>query len=95
MDQAPAFQWSRAACVRATPYGTYANWLVTTLAAVFGTKALSPLTGTSQGGQPWQETIVTVGFMSVGIAIVIAAVLLLWRFRRGTQKLEVALGDEV
>ncbi len=69
-----------------TLYGTYVNWLVTTLAAVFGTKALSPLTGTSQGGRPWQETVVTVGFLSVGIAIVIAAVLLLWGFRRGTQK---------
>jgi (hydroxyamino)benzene mutase len=69
-----------------TLYGTYVNWLVTTLAAVFGTKALSPLTGTSQGGRPWQETVVTFGFLSVGIAIVIAAVLLLWGFRRGTQK---------
>ena len=70
----------------ATLYGTYVNWLVTTLAAVFGTKALSPLTGTSRGGQPWQETMVTVGFMSVGIAIVVAAVLLLWGFRRGAQE---------
>src|SRR5262249_28014968 len=68
----------------ATLYGTYANWLVTTLAAVFGTKALSPLTGASNGGQPWQETLVTIGFMSVGIVIVIAAVLLLWGFRRGS-----------
>lgn len=67
----------------ATLYGAYVNWLVTTLAAVFGTKALSPLTGTSQGSQRWQETIVTVGFMSVGIAVVAAAVLLLWGFRRG------------
>jgi hydroxylaminobenzene mutase len=74
----------------ATLYGTYLNWLMTTLAAVFGTKALSPLTGTSNGGQPWQETLVTVGFMSVGIVIVIAAVLLLWGFRRGAQKPGVA-----
>jgi (hydroxyamino)benzene mutase len=65
----------------ATLYGAYMNWLVTTLAAVLGTKALSPLTGTSQGGQPWQEMIVTAGFMSVGVAIVVAAVLLLWGFR--------------
>ena len=26
-------------------YGTYANWGVTTLAAIFGTAALSPITG--------------------------------------------------
>ena len=70
----------------ATLYGTYVNWLVTTLAALFGTKALSPLTGTSHGGQPWQETMVTAGFMSVGIAILVAALLLLWGFRRVAQK---------
>lgn len=70
----------------ATLYGTYVNWLVTTLAGVFGTKALSPLTGTSHGGQPWQETMVTAGFMSVGIAILVAALLLLWGFRRVAQK---------
>jgi (hydroxyamino)benzene mutase len=64
-------------------YGTYVNWLLTMLAAVFGTKALSPMTGTSQGGLPWQETIVTVGFMSVGLAIVLATALLLWGLRRG------------
>ena len=68
-------------------YGTYGNWLVTTFAAVFGTKALSPLTGAPQGGRPWQETAVTAGFMSVGIAIVLATILLLWGFRRGAQKL--------
>jgi (hydroxyamino)benzene mutase len=70
----------------ATLYGTYVNWLVTTFAAVFGTKALSPLTGTSHGGQPWQETMVTAGFMTVGIAILVAALLLLWGFRRVAQK---------
>lgn len=69
-----------------TLYGSYVNWIVTTLAAVFGTKALSPLTGTSRGGQPWQERIITVGFMSVGIAILVAAILLLWGFRRVAQK---------
>jgi (hydroxyamino)benzene mutase len=67
-------------------YGTYVNWLMTTVAAVVGTKALSPLTGTTQGGQPWQETMVTAGFMSVGLAIVVAAILLLVGLRRGAQK---------
>ena len=66
-------------------YGTYVNWLVTVLAAVFGTTALSPVTGTQKGGQPWQEAIVTSGFLSVGIAIVVAAGLLLWGFRSGAQ----------
>ena len=62
-------------------YGTYGNWLVTVLAAVFGTAALSPLTGAGHSGHPWQETLVTVGFMSVGIAIVAASGLVLLGLR--------------
>jgi (hydroxyamino)benzene mutase len=62
-------------------YGTYMNWLVTTLAAVFGTAALSPLTGAGHMGLPWQETLITAGFMSVGIAIVAGSLLVLWGLR--------------
>jgi hydroxylaminobenzene mutase len=63
-------------------YGTYANWATTTLAAVFGTAALSPITGAGHRGRPWQETLVTLGFLSVGIVIVVSAVLVLWGLRR-------------
>lgn len=59
-------------------YGTYVNWFVTTLAAAFGTAALSPITAAGRSGQPWQESLVTAGFMSVGIVIVALSVLLLW-----------------
>lgn len=62
-------------------YGTYVNWLITTLAAVFGTAALSPVTGAGHTGQPWQEQVITFGFLSVGLAIVAASVLLLWGLR--------------
>src|ERR1700729_226272 len=63
-------------------YGTYVNWLMTMLAAVFGTAALSPITGAGHSGLPWQESLVTVGFMSVGIAIVVASALVLWGLRK-------------
>ncbi len=63
-------------------YSTYVNWLITVLAAIFGTAALSPITGNGHVGQPWQETLVTVGFMSVGITIVAGSVLVLWGLRR-------------
>src|SRR5262245_9596579 len=43
-------------------YATYANWLVTTLAAIFGTAALSPITAAGHSGRPWQEILVTAGF---------------------------------
>lgn len=63
-------------------FGTYANWMVTTLAAIFGTAALSPITAAGRSAQPWQEGVITFGFMSVGIAIVASAVLVLWGLRR-------------
>ena len=62
-------------------YGTYVNWLFTTLAAVFGTAALSPITAAGHSGQPWQESLVTAGFMTVGIVIVAFSVLVLWGLR--------------
>jgi (hydroxyamino)benzene mutase len=67
-------------------YGTYVNWLITVVAALFGTAALSPITGNGHVGQPWQESPVTAGFMSVGIAIVAGAVLVLWGLRREVSK---------
>jgi (hydroxyamino)benzene mutase len=63
-------------------YGTYGNWLVTTVAAIFGTAALSPITGSGHHGQPWQEMVVTIGFMTIGIAIVASSVLVLWGLRK-------------
>jgi (hydroxyamino)benzene mutase len=68
-------------------YGTYINWLFTLLAAVFGTAALSPITGAGHRGLAWQESLVTAGFMSVGIAIVIASVLVAWGLRRDSQNI--------
>jgi hydroxylaminobenzene mutase len=65
-------------------YGTYVNWAVTLLAAIFGTAAMSPITAAGRSGQPWQESLVTVGFMSVGIAIVAASILVLSGLRRST-----------
>jgi (hydroxyamino)benzene mutase len=62
-------------------YGTYVNWLVTTLAAAFGTAALSPITAAGHSGQPWQESLVMAGFVSVGVAIVAFSVLALWGLR--------------
>src|SRR5712692_4462744 len=33
-------------------YGTYGNWVVTTLAAVFGTSSLAPIAGAAHSAQP-------------------------------------------
>lgn len=69
-----------------TLYGTYGNWLMTTLAAVLGTAALSPITGAGHSGLPWQETLVTVGFMTVGITMVFSSVVVLWGLRGKASK---------
>jgi hydroxylaminobenzene mutase len=63
-------------------YGTYANWLVTTLAAIFGTAAMSPITAAGHSARPWQEGLVTFGFISVGLTIIGCSVLVLWGLRR-------------
>jgi hydroxylaminobenzene mutase len=64
-------------------YGAYANWAITTSAACFGTGALSPITAAGRSAQPWQEQLVTFGFMSCGLAIIVAAICILWGLRRG------------
>ena len=61
--------------------GTYGNWLVTTLAAAFGTAALSPITGAGHHGQGWQESLITAGFLTIGIAIIASSVFVLWGLR--------------
>ena len=65
-------------------YGTYANWAVTTLAAIFGTAALSPISAAGHSAPAWKEGLVTFGFISVGLVIVAASVLVLWGLRRAS-----------
>jgi len=51
------------------------------LAAVFGTAALSPISAAGRSGLPWQESLVTAGFLSVGVVIVASSLLVLWGLR--------------
>jgi hydroxylaminobenzene mutase len=62
-------------------YGAYANWLVTSMAAAFGTAAGSPITSAGHSGQPWQEIFVAIGFLTVTVAIIAASILALWGLR--------------
>jgi len=61
--------------------GTYGNWVVTTIAAILGTAALSPVTAAGHIAAQWQEVLVTAGFVSIGLAIISASALLLWGLR--------------
>jgi hydroxylaminobenzene mutase len=62
-------------------YGTYVNWLVTSIAAAFGTAARSPITSAGHSGQPWQESFVAIGFLTVSVAIIGTSILVLWGLR--------------
>lgn len=64
-------------------FGTYANWIVTTLAAIFGTAVDSPISAAGHHGQPWQESLVGIGFLSVTVSMVASSVLVLWGLRSG------------
>jgi hydroxylaminobenzene mutase len=72
----------KAAAYWSALYGTYANWVVTTVAATFGTVAMTPITAASHRAQPWQESLVTAGFVSDGLAIIASTILILWGLRR-------------
>jgi (hydroxyamino)benzene mutase len=75
----------RAAAYWSALYGAYMNWVVTILAAIFGTAAMSPITAAGQSALPWQEQFVTLGFMSVGIAMFASSILVLYGLRRGAR----------
>src|SRR6266581_424583 len=67
-------------------YGAYANVITTTLAAIVGANSLSPITGAGHSAAPWQEFLITGGFVSVGIAMVGSSALFLWGLRSGEKQ---------
>jgi hydroxylaminobenzene mutase len=62
-------------------YGGYANWVVTTLAAAWGTVGMTPIASTVPGAPRWQEVLVTGGFVSAGIAMLASSCLILYGLR--------------
>ncbi len=59
-------------------YGTYANWFFITLAALFGTSEMTPIAGKGYNGEIWQEQVVTLGLLSVGITMVLGCLLVVY-----------------
>ena len=66
---------------RAVLVGTYGNWAVTLAAAILGTAAMTPIASAGFRAAQWQESIITVGFVLVGVAMLGAAGILLLGFR--------------
>ena len=58
-------------------FGTYGNWFLTTLGAIWGTKKLTPIAGEGFGGTDVQELLVAIGLgvmiigMTTGVGIVL------------------------
>ena len=63
-------------------YGTYGNWLFTTLGAATGTAAANPILSQGHHGKPWQERAAGAGFRSIAYSILVAVVLILWGLGR-------------
>jgi hydroxylaminobenzene mutase len=58
-------------------FGTYGNWLFTTLGAALGTAAANPILSQGHHGKPWQERLAGNGFRSIGISILVSVTLVL------------------
>jgi (hydroxyamino)benzene mutase len=63
-------------------YGTYGNWLFTTLGAAMGTAAANPTLSLGYHGKPWQERVAGAGFRSVAYSILVAVVLIVFGLGR-------------
>ena len=57
--------------------GTYGNWASSVGAAVWGTASLTPIAGAGFGVARFQETAVTIGLASVGVAMLAGVMALL------------------
>ena len=58
-------------------YGTYGNWLFTTLGAAMGTAVANPILSEGHVGKPWQERVVGLGFKSMRYAFLTSVMLVL------------------
>ena len=62
-------------------YGIYANWVASCLAAAWGTSRLTPLAGAGYGAAPWKEAVVQGLQVSLALAILAGAVLVVYALR--------------
>jgi (hydroxyamino)benzene mutase len=62
-------------------WGAYANWTACLLGGIFGASRMTPIAGGSFTAEPWQELLVSGLFASVGLAMLVAILLLAWGLR--------------
>ena len=64
-------------------FGTWANWIGTTLSAILGTSKATPIAGAGHAGTPLQENLVLAILVATGFAMVGAVGTAVWRLWRG------------
>jgi hydroxylaminobenzene mutase len=63
-------------------YGTFANWMTTLVAAVWGAGAtMMPLAAAGYTGTSAQEMLIAVGLLSLSIAMIVVCPIVLWGLR--------------
>ena len=62
-------------------YGTFANWVVTLLAAFWGAGTSMPIAALGNEGTPMQEATIDALLITLSIAMVVVSVLVLWGLR--------------
>jgi hydroxylaminobenzene mutase len=62
-------------------YATYINWIASCLAAAWGTSRQTPVAGAGFNAAPWKETVVQGLQISLGLAILAGASLVVYGLR--------------
>lgn len=66
-------------------FGTFANWLATLLAALWGAAGLMPLAGGAVAATSAQELVVASLLVSLSLAMVLVCLIALWGLRRANR----------
>ena len=79
-----------AVCVGLLLYGTFVNWITSTTAGILGTSQATPIAGAGHHAAPVIEQVVMVVSVTVGIAMILAVRMLLFRAwaRQNDRKLD-------
>lgn len=79
--------WGHRAAFWLLAYGTVINWLSTSLAAFWGTGKMTPIVSPNPTAKPWQETMVSIGLLSLTLAMLAGTIIVLaGLFRNGDGK---------
>jgi hydroxylaminobenzene mutase len=64
-------------------YGTFANWVATALAAIWGAGSMMAIASAGYEGTAFQESLIMALLFSLSLAMIGVVGLVLWGLRRG------------